>query len=144
MYLGIRIGAAPYVEYLYSLSAQTGQLQWKYQVTRGIGWGITVAGNLVYFANGTYLDALRVSDGQRVWRYGTAPYYSAKKGECYDSSEFGAPAIADGVLLVKSTGNCSREAVNAINPATGALYWQIALESSTLSDLLLVTDDSAL
>jgi outer membrane protein assembly factor BamB len=122
--------------YLYSVSAQTGNVRWKYPiaVTGSATVSATEAGNLVYVANSgaPYLDAVRVSDGQRVWRHDS----SASVG-------FSAPVGADGVLFVKSllfNGNDASAnpcrfncepltAVYALDAASGSLYWHSAWSS---------------
>ncbi len=122
------------VRYLYSVSAQTGQVQWKYPVTtdsNGDAFSATEVGNVVYVAsNGdTHLDALRVGDGQRIWRYAS----NANIG-------FGTPVVVHGVLFVKSleiyrNGSGSAlcfagceppTAIYALNATTGSFYWHSA------------------
>jgi outer membrane protein assembly factor BamB len=130
-------------DYLYSLSAQTGHMQWKYQVINAFGSRAIEAGHLVFFASDRYLDALRVSDGQRVWRHSS----NSNVG-------FGAPFIANTVLFVKSAvispriqTTCPDEcepsaAVNALNAATGSLYWRSTWPGSDSSALVGIIDSS--
>ena len=51
---------------LYSVSTQTGQVQWRYPVIDNSNSIAAEAGGLVYIASDRSLDALRVSDGHRV------------------------------------------------------------------------------
>jgi outer membrane protein assembly factor BamB len=116
-----------YPDYLYRVNAQTGAIQWKYQVVNPFRSRAIEAGNLVFFASDRYLDALRVSDGQRVWRHSS----NSNVG-------FGEPLIVNNVLFVNSfvvypriPTTCPDEcepsaAVNALNVTTGALYWRSA------------------
>ena len=118
-------------QYLNQISAQTGELQWQYEVINpSANIGAVEAGDLVYFASSIYLDALRVSDGHRVWRHRFQP-----------NTGFGVPVVVDGVLYVKSYivyphvivwrpfGPSEPEAaINALNASTGVLYWRSAAE----------------
>jgi outer membrane protein assembly factor BamB len=119
------------VQYLISLNAQTGNVQWTYQTNfESTGASVTEAGNLVYYAHGSYLDAMRTSNGQRVWRYSAAPNLG-----------FGTPVVVDGVLYVSSNigsshtivmcfGDCPPStAIYALNASTGAVYWRYASEA---------------
>ncbi|HEY7339504.1 MAG TPA: PQQ-binding-like beta-propeller repeat protein [Ktedonobacterales bacterium] len=134
--------------YLYSISAQSGNVQWKYPVTVAEGDTVsaTEANNLVYIANSgeTYLDAVRVGDGQRVWRHSAETNIG-----------FGAPVVDNGVLFVKSlpihragmnSDSCSfncepSTAIYAFDAATGSLYWHSAwAEMDILSPPWVTTD----
>lgn len=118
-------GSYPY--HLFSFNSQTGRLQWKYRVDDSIFYAtVSEAGSLVYFANGPALDALRVRDGQRVWRHSST-----------GDVGFGLPLLVNGVLFVRSfvlredrqtpcPGECEPLGVSALNASTGSLYWRTA------------------
>jgi outer membrane protein assembly factor BamB len=114
-------------DYLNSLSVQTGNLQWRYRVINASRSTPVEAGELVYFASDIYLDAVRVSNGRRDWRYHSG-----------SNVGFGTPVIANNVLFVPShvayphiittcPPECEPpEAVIALNAATGAMFWRVA------------------
>lgn len=114
-------------DYLNSISAQTGYLQWQYPVTNASSSTPVESGELVYFASDIYLDAVRVSDGRHAWRYHSG-----------SNVGFGTPVTANNVLFVPShvayphiITSCPPEceppeAVIALNAATGAMYWRVA------------------
>jgi outer membrane protein assembly factor BamB len=129
-------------KYLYSLSAQTGQMRWKYQIGFTSLSNVSEAGDLVYVASDCSLDALRVSDGQLAWQDNAG-----------GKATFGTPLLVNDVLFVSSvvvSGHLpacpqlydSLTAVNAFNPTTGALYWRSVWPSLDESAPLIVSDSS--
>ncbi len=130
-------------DYLNSLNAQTGNLQWRYKVVNASGSTAVEAGTLVYYASDRYLDAVRVSDGRRVWRHSS----NANVG-------FGTPVIANDVLFVAShvvyphiitvcPPDCEPpSAVNALNASTGAVYWRISVPLLFSREPVMVLDTS--
>jgi outer membrane protein assembly factor BamB len=70
--------------------------------------GLTTDGKNVYLAAGQYVYAVRISDGQEVWRY---------PGKASSSLQFFAPPVIapDGTILLGSAGNDHR--LVAIDPS---------------------------
>lgn len=120
-------------EYLYALDAQDGHLLWKYQILNPDGATASEVDGVVYYASNLYLDALRASDGHRLWRHAS----NANVG-------FGTPLVLDGAIFVKTgviypriftacPDDCEPpEAIDALNPRDGSVYWRYAAPLASL------------
>jgi carboxypeptidase T len=102
----------------YALDASSGKklwnftTEWKYNFTYSVSTP-AVDNGIVYFGNGKGIFyALNASTGSKIWE-STIGYV------------WGSPAIADGVVYVKSTGN---NTVFAFNALTGSILWKTTLD----------------
>jgi outer membrane protein assembly factor BamB len=133
---------------VYSLRARDGTVRWRH-LFQGVLEPLA-ADNVVYVAEGkteytaNALDALAASDGHRLWRHAS----NANVG-------FGTPLVLDGVVFVKSGviyprifTNCPDdceppEAIDALNPRDGSVYWRCATPLASLQTPPGVADGQA-
>lgn len=125
---------------LRAFAAHDGRLLWDEDVldpgSAGIPPGGTARvaelGGVVYFSRGSYLDALRASDGHRLWRH----HSNSNVG-------FHTPVAFQGVLFVSTyvayphyfgvscPPNCEPpEALDALSSADGTIYWRLSNPAS--------------
>jgi outer membrane protein assembly factor BamB len=108
---------------LYAVDAAKGTLRWIHDYAKDGGpWAISspaVRGQLVYMgtADGHFVDALRASDGQEVWRFGMP------------SRVWSSPVVAGSELYVTNQSG----GIYAVDVASGKESWHFQTRSSTHS-----------
>ena len=103
--------------YVYSFSARTGRLWWKFKSDGKVKGGIAVAGNRLYFGTyGSSVYALNAKSGTLIWR-SSAQSRLGSAGHFYAT-----PAVAYGRVYVGATDG----KVYSFGARTGDLIWSHA------------------
>ena len=93
---------------LHALDASTGELVWAHDSDAMLGTPAVADGAVYFISDDGYVQALRLSDGQELWR------------QEMTFLSLSAPAVADGVLYIGSR----IRSVYALDASTGASVWK--------------------
>lgn len=120
---------------IFAFDTQQRQLLWKYPVSDFITAPVAAA-DIVFIPNGTALDAVRASDGKRVWRQqaeepNAGPVALARIG---DTLYVRVSPKYPHVVVFGCGTSCKQRAysLSALRPSDGAAYWRHYEPSGTL------------
>ena len=107
------------------LSALNGAQLWQRSLDSGVAIAVTEANGIVYIPGNSALNALDERTGKVLWSLSADP-----------DGNFTAPVLCQNVLFTSAqaiaphgffgTGASGQDAVVAINPSNGSVYWSTA------------------
>lgn len=122
--------------YVYALSADSGDLKWKFKTGDVVHSSPAIANGTVFIGSwDTYLYALGAASGNEKWRFKTGDDPDAHNHIGIQSS----PAVMDGVVYFGSRDSYAY----AVDAETGKQLWKFSTDGSWVNNSMVVHDGKA-